>query len=86
MESFDQGMQSFDQALIQLLTQDLITEEEALKNSSNPKDFELRLKGVISKEWGEKTDIKEISNIDNLPKSIEIEEIDEPPRHKKRSR
>lgn len=86
-ESFDQGMQSFDQALIQLLTQDLITEEEALKNSSNPKDFELRLKGVISKEWGEKTDIKEISNIEDLPKSIEIEELDTTlPQNRKRSR
>jgi twitching motility protein PilT len=40
------GMQSFDQSLMQLLTNGSISMEEALKNSSNPHEFALRLKGI----------------------------------------
>jgi twitching motility protein PilT len=40
------GMQSFDQALIHLAQQGVITEEEALKNSSNPDDMKLAMRGV----------------------------------------
>ncbi len=40
------GMQSFDQSLMKLLTEGGITMEEALKNSSNPHEFSLRLKGI----------------------------------------
>jgi twitching motility protein PilT len=40
------GMQSFDQSLMQLLTDDKISLEEALKNSSNPHEFNLRMKGI----------------------------------------
>jgi len=40
------GMQSFDQSLMKLLSDGSITMEEALKNSSNPHEFSLRLKGI----------------------------------------
>jgi twitching motility protein PilT len=40
------GMQSFDQSLMQLLTEGKISLEEALKNSSNPHEFNLRMKGI----------------------------------------
>jgi twitching motility protein PilT len=40
------GMQSFDQSLMQLLTDGMVTLEEALKNSSNPHEFNLRMKGI----------------------------------------
>jgi twitching motility protein PilT len=40
------GMQSFDQSLMKLLTEGRISMEEALKNSSNPHEFSLRLKGI----------------------------------------
>ncbi len=40
------GMQSFDQSLMKLLAEDQISMEEALKNSSNPHEFSLRLKGI----------------------------------------
>ncbi len=40
------GMQSFDQSLMQLLSNGRISMEEALKNSSNPHEFALRLKGI----------------------------------------
>jgi len=42
------GMQSFDQSLMLLLKRRLITYEEALRQSSNPDDFALRVKGVMS--------------------------------------
>lgn len=42
------GMQTFDQSLMQLLSKDLISYEEALKQSSNPHDFALRVSGVHS--------------------------------------
>jgi twitching motility protein PilT len=40
------GMQSFDQSLMKLFTDGKISMEEALKNSSNPHEFSLRLKGI----------------------------------------
>ncbi|HJV66386.1 MAG TPA: type IV pilus twitching motility protein PilT [Geomonas sp.] len=42
------GMQTFDQSLMQLLTQKLITYEEALRQSSNPDDFALKISGISS--------------------------------------
>ena len=42
------GMQTFDQSLLQLFRQNLITYEEALRQSTNPDDFALRVKGITS--------------------------------------
>jgi len=42
------GMQTFDQSLMQLVKQDLVTYEEALKHVSNPDDFALRFRGIAS--------------------------------------
>jgi twitching motility protein PilT len=42
------GMQTFDQSLMMLLKQQLITYEEALRNCSNPDDFALRFQGISS--------------------------------------
>jgi twitching motility protein PilT len=42
------GMQSFDQSLMYLMKESLITYEEALKHCSNPDDFALRVKGIIA--------------------------------------
>jgi twitching motility protein PilT len=42
------GMQSFDQSLLFLLQEKLITYEEALKHCSNPDDFALRVRGILS--------------------------------------
>jgi twitching motility protein PilT len=42
------GMQTFDQALMGLLKQGLITYEEALRQCSNPDDFALRVSGIAS--------------------------------------
>jgi twitching motility protein PilT len=42
------GMQTFDQALMNLYRKELISYEEALKRSTNPDDFALRVKGIQS--------------------------------------
>ena len=41
------GMQTFDQAVMTLLRDGLISEQDAIKNSTNPNELELKLK-VIS--------------------------------------
>jgi twitching motility protein PilT len=41
-------MQTFDQSLMELLTRELITYDEALLHSSNPEDFALRVKGILA--------------------------------------
>lgn len=40
------GMQTFDQSLMQLYKQGLISYEDALRNCSNPDDFALRVSGI----------------------------------------
>ena len=46
------GMQSFDQSLMHLVKDDLVTYEEALKHVSNPDDFALRFRGIGSTSDG----------------------------------
>ncbi len=50
------GMQTFDQSLMQLVKQELVTYEEALKNVSNPDDFALRYRGIASTSDGNWSD------------------------------
>jgi twitching motility protein PilT len=40
------GMQTFDQSLMSLFRQNIITYEEALRQSTNPDDFALRVSGI----------------------------------------
>ena len=40
------GSQSFDQSIFKLFSDDVISYEVALRNASNPADFELKLRGV----------------------------------------
>lgn len=53
------GMQSFDQSLMDLLSQDLIDYDEALRLSTNPEDFQLRAAGVASgaPQWHDNSDL-----------------------------
>jgi twitching motility protein PilT len=41
-------MQTFDQSVLQLLRDGLISEEEALKNCTNPNELSLKLKGIAA--------------------------------------
>jgi twitching motility protein PilT len=40
------GMQTFDQALMQLYKSELISFDEAIHHSSNPTEFDLRTRGI----------------------------------------
>ncbi len=42
------GMQSFDQSVLGLLRDGLISEEEALKNCTHPNELALKLKGILA--------------------------------------
>jgi twitching motility protein PilT len=42
------GMQSFDQSLMFLMKDALVTYDEALKHCTNPDDFSLRVKGILA--------------------------------------
>jgi twitching motility protein PilT len=47
------GMQSFDQSIMRLYKQGLVSFEEAMVNASNSDDFDLRVKGIVgaSDRW-----------------------------------
>ncbi len=49
------GMQTFDQSLMELFRQGMITEDEALQNATNSSEFALKLRGIESasdRGWG----------------------------------
>ena len=53
-ESGSLGMQTFDQSLMKLFQQGLITQEDALNNCSNVRDFQLMLEGVVQGDFAGK--------------------------------
>lgn len=55
------GMQSFDQSLMELLSQDLIDYDEALKLTNNPEDFQLRAAGIAADgaSWTSNAEVRE---------------------------
>lgn len=66
------GMQTFDQSLMQLVKDKLVTYEEALKHVSNPDDFALRFRGIASTsdaQWSE------FDGGDDKPENDEIEDV-----------
>jgi twitching motility protein PilT len=65
------GMQTFDQSLMQLVKDELVTYDEALKHVTNPDDFALRFRGIAStsdSQWSE------FDGDDEKPDADEIEE------------
>jgi twitching motility protein PilT len=44
------GMQTFDQAVVDLYNQGLISYKDALMYASNPSDVELKIKGITTGE------------------------------------
>jgi len=46
------GMQTFDQSLMYLVKNDLVAYHEALRHSTNPNDFALRMKGIMGTSDG----------------------------------
>jgi len=43
------GMQTFDQSLVQLTKEGLVTEDEARRAATNPHDFDLQMRGVLDR-------------------------------------
>lgn len=69
------NMQTFDQSLMQLLSKELISYEEALKQSSNPHDFALRASGIHSgtdTNW-DAFERSEEAESGLIPKALELE-------------
>lgn len=69
------GMQTFDQSLMKLFTSKLITYEEALRQSSNPDDFALKISGISSTSdatWDDFED-KKVDEIVDEGNKIEID-------------
>ena len=69
------GMQTFDQSLMGLLKNGLISYEEALKNTTNADDFALKIKGISSSSDGQWKDFegKEEGGGTKTPSGIDIE-------------
>lgn len=71
------GMQTFDQSLMFLFRKGLITYEEAMRQSTNPDDFALRVKGISSTSdstWDEFD--KDVSEVEEKEEGEEEMKID----------
>ena len=56
------GMQSFDQSIMKLYRQGVISYEDAMAQATNPDDFDLRLKGITGSSdrgWTEYSAVEE---------------------------
>lgn len=82
------GMQSFDQALMQLVSKKVISFEEGLSHSTNPENFTLRYKGVTSmdgKKWNnfDQNSVAGITTTSQLGPKLELD-LEEKTRQKER--
>ena len=64
------GMQTFDQSLFYLYQSELITLDEALRGSTNPDEFRLRLAGIQNTTAQAKEEMEKVSNVGNVDKII----------------
>lgn len=64
------GMQTFDQSLFYLYQSGLITLEEALRGSTNPDEFRLRLAGIQNTAGIAKEEMERISGVGNISSLI----------------
>ncbi len=69
------GMQTFDQSLMKLLTSGLITYEEAMRQSSNPDDFALKMSGISSTSDASWEGFEHKDETEAEPENIEIEKF-----------
>ncbi len=64
------GMQTFDQSLFYLYQSELITLDEALRGSTNPDEFRLRLAGIQSTSSQAKEEMEKMSGIGTIEDMI----------------
>ncbi|MEZ5305809.1 MAG: type IV pilus twitching motility protein PilT [Pyrinomonadaceae bacterium] len=67
------GMQTFDQSLFYLYQSELISLDEALRGSTNPDEFRLRLAGIQNTSAQAKEEMEKISNMGNVQDLISRE-------------
>lgn len=67
------GMQTFDQSLFYLYQSELITLDEALRGSTNPDEFRLRLAGIQNTTAQAKEEMEQVSGIGNISSVLERE-------------
>jgi len=60
------GMQTFDQSLFYLYQSGLVTLDEALRGSTNPDEFRLRLAGIQNTSALAKEEMEKIGNVGNI--------------------
>jgi twitching motility protein PilT len=63
-------MQTFDQSLFYLYQSELITLEEALRGSTNPDEFRLRLAGIQNTTGHAKEEMEKISGVGRITEMI----------------
>jgi twitching motility protein PilT len=78
------GMQTFDQSLFHLFQSGLITLEEALRGSSNPDEFRLRVSGIRSASDQAKEDMERVTSVSS-PAPVEKRPIGSPLRPEARA-
>ena len=72
------GMQTFDQALMDLVKRKVISYDEAIRQSSNPDDFKLKFSGIDSTSDSSWSDFERGKNQeDEAAKTKEEEGLDE---------
>jgi twitching motility protein PilT len=64
------GMQTFDQSLFYLYQSGLVTLEEALRNSTNPDEFRLRLAGISNTSSQAKVEMESLSDVSKMADRI----------------
>ncbi|REJ78864.1 MAG: type IV pilus twitching motility protein PilT [Acidobacteria bacterium] len=67
------GMQTFDQSLFYLYQSELITLDEALRGSTNPDEFRLRLAGIQNTTAQAKEEMEQFSKISSVTDVIDRE-------------
>jgi twitching motility protein PilT len=64
------GMQTFDQSLFYLYQSELITLDEAMRGSTNPDEFRLRLAGIQNTTSQAKEEMEKMSSLSNVEDMI----------------
>ena len=62
------GMQTFDQALLQLYASKAISLDVAMEHCSNPADFKLRISGISGAEDADYQDFMKTTGTAKMPK------------------
>lgn len=78
------GMQTFDQSLMNLVTNGVISYDEALRHSTSPEDFSIRYSGIVRTDTSDDKRWEDESKYENRIhdkweniKTLELESIDE---------